>query len=158
MTLDLGPPVGAKAPDFTLPKDINDTLTLSELVRTKPVLLLFYVADFGMMCSVEMKTFQSRLSEFEPLCHLIGISTNTIRSQGSWSTGLKLEFPLLSDLGGRVSSEWGVLFEEGEYYEGMAHRSVFLVDSNMIVRYKWVPDDPSYEPDYDWLLAEVLKL
>jgi hypothetical protein len=28
----------------------------------------------------------------------------------------------------------------------------------MIIRYKWVPDDPSYEPDYDRLLAEVRKL
>lgn len=158
MTVDLGPPVGAKAPDFTLPQDINTTLTLSELVRSKPVLLLFYVADFGMICSVEMKTFQSRFSEFDPICHLIGISTNSIRSHGSWSIGLKLSFPLLSDLEMRVCQDWGVLVEDDSYMEGQAYRSAFLVDTDMIIRFKWVPDDPSYEPDYDQLLAEVRKI
>ncbi len=158
MTVDLGPPLGAKAPDFTLPQDINTSLTLSELVRSKPVLLLFYVADFGMICSVEMKTFQNRLAEFEPFCHLIGISTNSVRSHGDWSIGLKLSFPLLSDLDMRVSQDWGVLVEDGTFMDGLDYRSAFLVDKNMIIRFKWVPDDPSYEPDYDQLVGEVHKL
>jgi peroxiredoxin Q/BCP len=158
MTADLGPPVGAKAPDFTLPRDINGSLSLSELVRSKPVLLLFYPSDFGMICSIEMKTFQNRLSEFEPKCHLIGISTNSVRSHGDWSIGLKLQFPLLSDLDGRVCKEWGVLVEDDGYMDGRAYRTAFLIDTEMVIRYKWVPDDPSYEPDYDRLLAEVRKL
>ena len=62
---------------------------------------------------------------------------------------LKLDFPLLSDLDGRVCKEWGVLVEEQGFMEGRAYRTAFLIDTNMIVRYKWVPDDPSYEPDYD---------
>jgi peroxiredoxin len=98
------------------------------------------------------------LPEFEPWCHLIGIGTNSTRSHGDWSIGLKLEFPLLSDLDGRVCKEWGVLCENGDFMDGRAYRSVFLIDGNMTVRYKWVPDDPSYEPDYDTLLAEVKKL
>lgn len=158
MTRDLGPPIGATAPDFTLPQDINSTLTLSEMVRRKPVLILFYVADFGMICSIEMKTFQSRLSEFEPLCQLVGISTNSVHSHGAWGMGLKLGFPLLSDLDMRTCQDWGVLVEDGTYMDGLAYRSAFLVDKDMIVRYKWVPDDPAHEPDYDLLLAEVRKL
>ena len=158
ITVDLGPPVGAKAPDFNLPQDLNSSLSLNELVRSKPVLLLFYPSDFGMICSIEMKTFQNRLSEFRPKCHLVGVSTNSSRSQGDWSMGLGLKFPLLSDLDGRVCREWGVLREDSSYMNGRAYRTVFLVDSNMIIRYKWVPDDPSYEPDYDRLLAEVNKL
>ena len=158
MTADLGPPVGARAPDFSLPRDFNAELTLSEMVRSKPVLLLFYPSDFGMMCSIEMKTFQNRLSEFEPKCHLIGISTNSVRSHGDWSIGLKLQFPLLSDLDGRVCREWGVLVEDGGYMVGRAYRTAFLVDAEMVIRYKWVPDDPSFEPDYDRLLAEVRRL
>ena len=42
--------------------------------------------------------------------------------------------------------------------DGRAYRTAFLIDMDMIIRYKWVPDDPSYEPDYDQLLAEVNKL
>jgi glutaredoxin-dependent peroxiredoxin len=158
MPVDLGPPVGSIAPDFTLPQDINSTLTLSELVRSKPVLLLFYVADFGMMCSIELKTFQKRLSEFRPLCHLIAISTNSVRSHGDFGMGLGLGFPLLSDLDMRASQDWGVLVEDGTYMDGLAYRSAFLIDRDMTIRFKWVPDDPSQEPDYDQLLDEVRKL
>jgi peroxiredoxin Q/BCP len=158
MTVDLGPPLGAKAPDFSLPMDINTILSLRELVKSKPVLLLFYPSDFGMICSIEMKTFQNRLSEFEPKCHLIGISTNSVRSHGDWSIGLRLQFPLLSDLDGQVCKEWGVLVEDNGYMDGRAYRTAFLIDTEMIIRYKWVPDDPAYEPDYDRILAEVRKL
>jgi peroxiredoxin len=158
MAIDLGPQVGAKAPDFSLPEDINNSLSLSDLVRSKPVLILFYPSDFGMICSIEMKTIQHMLHEFEPKCHVIGISTNSVRSHGDWSIGLDIHFPLLSDLDGHVCREWGVLVENEGYMNGRAYRTVFLVDGEMIVRYKWVPDDPSYEPDYDRLLAEVLRL
>lgn len=158
MSVNLGPPVGAKAPDFVLPQDLSHSLSLKELVRYKPVLLLFYPSDFGMICSIEMKTFQNRLREFEPKCQLVGISTNSARSHGDWSMGLKLEFPLLSDLDGRVCREWGVLREDDTYMNGRAYRTAFLVDTKMVIRFKWVPEDPSIEPDYDLLLAEVNRL
>jgi peroxiredoxin len=158
MSVNLGPPVGATAPDFELPEDLGHTLSLRELVSSKPVLLLFYPSDFGMICSIEMKTFQNRLKEFEPKCHLVGISTNSTRSHGDWSLGLKLEFPLLSDLDGHVCREWGVLREDDSYMNGRAYRTAFLVDTDMTIRFKWVPDDPSMEPDYDQLLAAVNRL
>ena len=150
--------MGAKAPDFTLPIDDDTKLRLSELVRSKPVLLLFYPSDFGMMCSIEMKTFQKRLHEFAPYCQLVGIGTNSTHSHGEWSLELGLDFPLLSDLDGRVCKEWGVLCEAGDFMDGRAYRSVFLIDKDMTVRYKWVPDDPSYEPGYGRLLSEVRSL
>jgi peroxiredoxin len=158
MTIDLGPLVGTQAPDFSLPQGIDSSLTLSDLVTTKPTLLLFYPSDFGMMCSIEMRTFQDRFAEFDPLCHLIGISTNSVRSHGDWSIGLKLQFPLLSDLDGQVSKEWGLLCQDEGYLKGRAYRAVFLIDTGQTVRFKWVPDDASYEPDYDQLLEELRKL
>jgi peroxiredoxin len=41
------PQVGAAAPDFTLPRSLDATLTLSECFAHGPVLLHFYVFDFG---------------------------------------------------------------------------------------------------------------
>jgi len=38
--------VGDKAPDFTLSSTIGDTVTLSEVVKEKPVVLTFYLLDF----------------------------------------------------------------------------------------------------------------
>ena len=42
-----GPQVGETAPDFTLPRSLDAVLTLSECLAQGPVLLHFYVFDFG---------------------------------------------------------------------------------------------------------------
>jgi peroxiredoxin len=39
--------VGDTAPDFTLPRGVDQTLTLSDLLSTGAVLIHFYVFDFG---------------------------------------------------------------------------------------------------------------
>jgi peroxiredoxin len=42
-----GPQVGDPAPDFTLPRTLEESVTLSDLLERGPVLLHFYVFDFG---------------------------------------------------------------------------------------------------------------
>ena len=39
--------IGEKAPDFTLPSTTGEKISLSQFQGKKPVLLEFYVADFG---------------------------------------------------------------------------------------------------------------
>lgn len=42
-----GPNVGDRAPAFELRRTFEETVALSELLSTGPVLLAFYVFDFG---------------------------------------------------------------------------------------------------------------
>ena len=42
-----GPQVGDPAPDFTLPRTFEESITLSCLLEDGPLLLHFYVFDFG---------------------------------------------------------------------------------------------------------------
>ena len=39
--------VGDRAPDFTLPRTFEESVSLADLRQRGPVLLLFYVFDFG---------------------------------------------------------------------------------------------------------------
>ena len=39
--------VGDKAPDFTLPRTMEDKLTLSDVLKEKKVILAFYIFDFA---------------------------------------------------------------------------------------------------------------
>jgi peroxiredoxin len=41
------PQVGDSAPDFTLPRTFEESLTLSSLLPRGPVVLAFYCFDFG---------------------------------------------------------------------------------------------------------------
>jgi peroxiredoxin len=42
-----GPVVGELAPDFTLRRTFEESVTLSDLRRSGPVVVAFYVFDFG---------------------------------------------------------------------------------------------------------------
>jgi hypothetical protein len=42
-----GPRVGDTAPDFTLPRTFEESISLSRLLEDGPLLLHFYVFDFG---------------------------------------------------------------------------------------------------------------
>ena len=39
--------VGDQAPDFTLPRTLEEKLTLSDILKEKKVVLMFYLFDFA---------------------------------------------------------------------------------------------------------------
>jgi peroxiredoxin len=154
-----GLPLGTLAPDLHLPNEFGKIVHLKELIGTKPVLLAFYVSDFGVMCSVEMIAFRDYYPELKELCHLLGISTNTTYSHGAWSGSLRLPFPLLSDLDGEVSKRFNVWpVDDTGYLEGRSLRAVFIIDLKGSISYCWAPDDPGLEPDYNELLRVLRDL
>jgi len=40
-------PIGAKAPSFSLRRTFDETVSLDDLLRRGPVVVAFYVFDFG---------------------------------------------------------------------------------------------------------------
>jgi peroxiredoxin len=68
---------------------------------------------------------------------------------------LNLDFILLSDYNKEVIPQYGVQYEELLEFKGLAKRSVFVIDQDRIIRYKWVTDDPTQFPDLDEVLAAL---
>ena len=56
--------VGAKALDFTLPNQDREPVTLSEQLKSGPVVLAFFPAAFSSVCEKEMCTFRDAASEW----------------------------------------------------------------------------------------------
>ena len=54
--------VGAKAPDFTLPNQDREPVTLSEQLKKGPVVLAFFPAAFSGVCTKEMCTFRDSMA------------------------------------------------------------------------------------------------
>ena len=54
--------IGAKAPDFTLPNQDREPVTLSEQLKNGPVVLAFFPAAFSSVCQKEMCTFRDSAS------------------------------------------------------------------------------------------------
>jgi peroxiredoxin Q/BCP len=144
-------PVGTKAPDFTLPDDRGEPVTLSALIQKGHVLLIFYPADWGFICRNEVVAFRDMQREFETMgVQLVGLSYNDIVSHGLWSTTLKLRFPLLSDHGLTVAKSYGVYDDKlDSFNKDRSERALFLIDRSQNISWSWVASNPWLEPDYD---------
>lgn len=147
--------VGMKAPDFCLPGSPPGDFRLSDEVRKGPVVLHFYVSDFGIMCNIVMKSFVEHDGLYDEMgVQFVGISVDDPPLHGVWKKQLKIPFRLLSDEEGKVAKDYGVLMMDDLYFK-LANRAIFLVDEEMIIRYLWVAHDPAYAPDADEVLKAV---
>ncbi len=153
--LDRMPMVGQKAPDFLLPDDAGNMLRLSELCQKAVVLLLFYPADFGMICSIQMGELRDAHQEFVSAGVLVlPLGTNSVRSHAAWKESMRLPFPLLADEDGKVTGEWHMSCDGDAWLKNRACRGAFIIDRDMMVRYRWIPPNPHVGPDVPSLLRE----
>ena len=145
MSLD----VGAKAPDFTLPNQDRQPVTLSEQLKKGPVVLAFFPGAFSGTCTTEMCTFRDSSSELNNVgATVVGVSTDTFFALKAWADQQKFTFPLLSDYNREVLGKYGVVNPDMIGLKNIARRAVFVIDRNGVVKYREVLDDARNEPDY----------
>ena len=151
--------VGAKAPDFTLPNQDRQNVTLSDELKKGPVVLAFFPAAFSSVCQQEMCTFRDSAAEFNKVnATVIGVSTDTFFAQKAWSDQYKFSFPLLSDYNKDVIRKYGVVNADMIGLKDIAKRAVFVIDRNGVVRHREVLDDARNEPSYDKVKQALASL
>ena len=123
---------GALAPNFTLHTDGGAEVTLSAL-QDKPVVLFFYPKDDTPGCTIECKEFRDARAAFESKAHVFGISPDDVASHQAFRDKYALNFPLLSDPGHQVASEFGVWALKKNGSEGI-HRTTFVIRGTKIAR------------------------
>lgn len=130
---------GKKAPDFTLPSDQGEEITLSNFLGKK-VVLYFYPKDNTPGCTTESIDFNNALEAFSAENTLIfGISKDSLQKHKNFSAKHCFKFPLLSDAESNVCELYGVWKEKsmfGKKYFGI-ERSTFLIDEHGIIQHTW---------------------
>ena len=86
---------------------------------------------------------------------MIGISTDGPFCHQAFAEKVGIDFPLLSDYNKEVIPQYGVQYEDLAGYKGPAKRSVFIIDQDGTVQYKWVTDDPAILPDLDEVISAL---
>ena len=148
--------VGSKAPDFTLPNEDREAVTLSEQLKKGPVVLAFFPAAFSGTCTSEMCTLRDWLAELNRVsATVLGISVDTFFALKAFGDAQKLGFPLLSDFNKEVIGKYGVVNPDMIGLKNIAKRAVFVIDRGGVVRYREVLDDARNEPDYAKLKQTV---
>ena len=152
--------VGEKAPDF---KALDSSLKEKKLEDYKGhnTVLAFFPGAFTSVCTKEMCTFRDSLSAFNNLdAKVVGISVDSPFSLAEFGKVNRLNFDLLSDSEKQISKSYGSLYESFLDIPGLkaAKRSVFVLDKNGVVKFKWVSEDARVEPDYEAVKKEIQKL
>ena len=152
--------VGQAAPNFTLFDTDRKPRELSEF-KGKNVVLAFFPGAFTGVCTKEMCTLQDQIDQFNSMnAQVIGISVDPPFAQKAWMDQNNVTYPFLSDYNRLVVNQYGVTLPGLAGLEGYvaAQRSVFVLDKDGVVRYKWVSDTPANEPDYDEVRQAVSQL
>lgn len=127
---------GTTAPDFTLHATPDQRVSLSEF-RGRPVILVFYPADFSPVCGDQMALYNELASEFHRYhAELLGISVDGAWCHSAFKEARHLHMTLLSDFEpkGAVARLYGVYRDE----DGTSERALFVIDSEGLIRWSYV--------------------
>ncbi len=152
------PNVGERAPDFELPDPEMKMHRLSDYLGKKTILAFFPAAE-SPVCTAEMCALRDSLDQLRDLgANVIGISVDGPFATKFFVQNRHLNFPVLSDYKRDVIKRYGIVMKNlGSLKDyDAAKRSVFILDGNGTVVYRWVSDNPSVEPNYDEI-KETLK-
>ena len=133
------PDLSETAPDFTLPRDGGDEITLSAL-RPGAVVLFFYPRDDTSGCTKEAIAFTDLQGDFNAAgVTIFGISKDSIAKHDKFRDKHDLGVALLSDEDSDVCERYGVWKEKSMYgkkFMGI-ERSTFLIDGNGKIARIW---------------------
>ena len=151
------PELNDTAPDFTLADTTKGRVSLSDY-RGSKVVLVFYPAAFTGVCEAEVCSFRDNMAALNDAnAKVIGISVDSPFANGKFKELNGLEFPLLSDITRDVITAYDIVFPGFAGIDGydVAVRSVFVLDEQGIVTYKWLAPNPGVQPDYAEVVAAV---
>ncbi|WP_438975834.1 peroxiredoxin [Roseicyclus sp.] len=131
--------IGTQAPDFTLPRDGGEMLSLSAL-RPKAVVLYFYPKDDTSGCIREAVDFTALGAEFAAAgAMVVGVSKDSAAKHDKFVAKHALGVALVSDEDSDLCERYGVWVEKSMYgksYMGI-ERASFLIDGAGVVRAIW---------------------
>lgn len=127
---------GTKAPEFSLKDTPDQKVALSDL-KGRPVILVFYPADFSPVCGDELALLNEILPEFQKHnAQLLGISVDNVWCHLAFAKDRNLHFPLLSDF--HPKGEVSKLYNSYREQDGESERALYLIDNDGIIAWGYI--------------------
>src|SRR5436190_1330360 len=121
---------GDAAPDFALPDQNGDQLSLADL-RGETAVLYFYPRADTPGCTTQACGIRDRRAEYEATgARVIGLSPDTVEAVKKFADKFDLDFTLLADADHAVAESYGTWVEKSMYgkrYMGV-QRATFIID------------------------------
>ncbi len=142
--------VGEKAPEFEL-ADTELKMRTMEEFKGKKIVLSFFVAASSPICEIELCTFRDSWDEMSNLgAQVVAISNDGPFANKAFAEKHNFNFPVLADYTSKTIRDYDVLMPDLLHIKdyNAAKRSVFIINEDGTVGYKWVSEDPLKEPNY----------
>lgn len=124
--------IGDKAPEFSLQNQDGKTVSLSDYLGKKNVVLFFYPKDQTEGCTKEACRFRDDYEMITELgAEVIGINGDKTSSHKAFADKHNLPYHLVTDNGGQTRKAYGV----GTMYLILPDRVSFVIDKEGIVRH-----------------------
>jgi peroxiredoxin len=130
---------GTDAPDFTLPDQDGNEVSLAGL-RGQTTVLVFYPLDFSPVCTDQLNVYQEVLPELEAKgAKLYGVSVDSAFAHKAFQEHLGITIPLLADFNpkGQVARDYGVYIDE----RGHNQRALVMIGPDLKVT--WAHQAPT---------------
>ncbi|MHC9292846.1 peroxiredoxin [Mycobacterium sp. LTG2003] len=124
---------GDTVAEFELPDQTGTVRSLTSLLANGPVVLFFYPAAMTPGCTKEACHFRDLAAEFAAAgASRVGISTDPVAKQAKFADIQRFDYPLLSDVDGKVACQFGV--KRGLLGKLMpVKRTTFVIDTDRTV-------------------------
>jgi peroxiredoxin (alkyl hydroperoxide reductase subunit C) len=144
------------APHFEA-RSTHGTVRLTDY-RGKWLVFFAHPADFTPVCASELVAFAKRSGEFlAQNCALLGLSVDSVYSHLVWRESIKqrfgvsIDFPIIEDVLGDVSRQYGMIQAAGGHVSAV--RALFVIDDRGLLRAMlWYPVSTGRS------VSEVLRL
>ena len=137
MAAELEP--GDKAPDFNLPSDGGEPISLHQF-KGRKIVLYFYPKDDTETCTAEAIAFNGLREEFTKAgVDIFGISPDSVKSHEKFKRKYELSLALASDEDRKAIEAYGVWKEKSMYgrqYMGV-ERTTILIDAKGRIAQIW---------------------
>lgn len=141
--------IGTKAPDFTLPDQNGNMITLSNFLGKK-VILYFYPKDNTSGCTKQACNFGELYPQIrEKGAVILGVSKDSVASHKKFEEKYQLPFTLISDpelIAIRAYDVWKEKNMYGRKYMGV-ERSTYLISESGVIEKTFTKVKPAENPD-----------
>lgn len=121
---------GASAPDFTLPDQDGNEISLADF-KGETVVLYFYPRADTPGCTTQACSVRDRRAEYKAVgARVIGVSPDKVEAVKKFVDKFDLDFTLLADADHAVAEAYGAWVEKSMYgkkYWGV-QRATFIID------------------------------
>lgn len=148
--------IGDLAPDFSLPNQFGETVTLSDFRGKRNVVIVFYPLSFSGICTGELCALRDNFAQFDTAdVELLAVSVDSKYVQKVFAEQEGYKFSVLADFWphGDVAKQYGVFLEEA----GISNRATFVInkDGELVAKFVTAPGQARSLDEYQRALASL---